>query len=146
MRARLPGTSPVIMAMLMAGGLCAPDVRAQSTESLYEPIGHHSGGDVHAVDETPSYVVPDFAPAKPADPNKELPFFKIRLGLSLIGDWTDFSQDAVNESQIGRQENEFQVRSARLSLIGSVGGDYRVSYQVSGEYKGFDTTPSRNGS
>jgi len=143
MRARLPGTSPVIMAMLMAGGLCAPDVLAQSTESLYEPIGHHSGGDVHAVDETPSYVVPDFAPAKAADPNKELPFFKIRLGLSLIGDWTDFSQDAVNESQIGRQEDEFQVRSARLSLIGSVGGDYRVSYQVSGEYKGFDTNPEQ---
>ena len=84
MRARLPGTSPVIMAMLMAGGLYAPDAKAQSTESLYEPIGHHSGGDVHAVDETPSYVVPDFAPAKAADPNKELPFFKIRLGLSLI--------------------------------------------------------------
>ena len=85
------------------------------------------------------------APAKPADPNKELPFFKIRLGLSLIGDWTDFSQDAVNESQIGRQEDEFQVRSARLSLIGSVGGDYRVSYQVSGEYKGFDTNPEQVG-
>ncbi|WP_240626799.1 hypothetical protein [Sphingobium sp. LF-16] len=73
MRARLPGTSPVIMAMLMAGGLCAPDVRAQSTESLYEPIGHHSGGDVHAVDETPSYVVPDFAPASPPTRTRNCP-------------------------------------------------------------------------
>ncbi|MFD2431359.1 hypothetical protein ACFSUK_31455 [Sphingobium scionense] len=101
MRARLCSTSPVIMAIALMGGFQASAVQAQSTESLYEPIGHHSGGDVHAVDETPHYVFPDFAPAKPADPSKEQPFFKIRFGLVMIGDWTDFSQDAISEDQVG---------------------------------------------
>ncbi|MFD2431360.1 porin [Sphingobium scionense] len=35
------------------------------------------------------------------------------------------------------------MRAARLSLTGSIGGTYRVSYQVSGEYKGFDTAPEQ---
>jgi phosphate-selective porin OprO/OprP len=62
----------------------------------------------------------------------------------MLGDWTNFSQDAASVAQLGVQDDEFQVRSARLTLLGSIGSDYKVSYQFGGEYKGFDTEPEQN--
>ena len=61
----------------------------------------------------------------------------------MIGDWTSFSQNDVNIGQVGVQEDTFQVRSARLNFIGSIGRSYKVGFQVGGEYKGFDTAPEQ---
>ena len=50
-------------------------------------------------------------------------------------------QDADSLAQVGDQASQWQVRSARLTFLGSIGKDYKVSYQIGGEYKGFDTDP-----
>ncbi|MXO59101.1 hypothetical protein GRI89_06050 [Altererythrobacter salegens] len=138
---RKPVFFPIALATACAFALPA---RAQNTESLEEPIGDHTGKDVATVNETPHYIIPDFPPHKAPDPDKPLPFIKIKFGLVGIGDWTDFHQDANNIAQIGVQDDEFQVRSARLTVSGSIGGEYRVSFQVSGEYKGFASDPAQD--
>lgn len=131
----------LLIATTMLGGAVAVPAWAQHTESPDEPIGHHSGGDVPAVGETPDYVIPDFPPKKAAPPGQELPFFVFKPSVSLIGDWTGFDQDDANVFQMGEQDDDFQIRSMRLTLAGSIGHKYRVSYQFSGEYKGFDSDP-----
>lgn len=135
---------PLYVLMPMLASYALPGLAwAQHTATLDQPIGDHTGKDVAAVQETVHYIIPDLPPKKPADPNKEMPFFKLNIGLVMIGDWTDIEQDSTNIDQIGIQENEFQVRAARVILSGSVGGSYRVSYQLAGEYKGFDLEPEQ---
>ncbi len=130
------------VAALLITGTARP-LLAQSTETLSTPIGDHTGENIHAGTHKRKYFFPDFAPLKPPSPEKQARFFTIRPSLALLGDWTSFSQDDANIRQVGVQENEFQVRSARLSLLGSIGSGYKVSYQVGGEYKGFDTEPEQ---
>jgi len=136
-RTLLSATATAILA-----GLAAAPALAQDTESNDTPIGDHSGKDVPSVGQTPDYVIPDFPPRRPAPSGPDAPFFTLRPSLSLIGDWTGFSQDDENIAQMGDQENGAQIRSMRLTLAGSFGRNYRVSYQIAGEYKGFATDPA----
>lgn len=131
----------LLIATTLLGAAAALPAWAQDTESPDTPIGNPSGQDAPGVPATPHYVVPDLPRKAPPAPGADLPFFVIRPSLSLIGDWTGFNQDAANIAQMGPQEDGAQIRSMRLSLIGSFGADYRVSYQVSGEYKGFASDP-----
>jgi phosphate-selective porin OprO/OprP len=123
--------------------LVATPAAAQVTESTAEPIGDHSGTDVPAVDHKRRYAFPDLPLAAPPSAEKQARFFNIRPSLVGIGDWTNFSQDDASIRQVGRQDDEFQVRSLRLNLIGSLGHAYKVSFQIGGEYKGFDTEPEQ---
>lgn len=116
---------------------------AQSTESNAVPVGDASGGDIHVVDHNRKYFWPDFKPSKPPSPEKQARFFTIRPSIALIGDWTGWYQNPTNINQVGVQENQFQVRSARLNFFGSIGHGYKVSFQVGGEYKGFDIDPEQ---
>jgi phosphate-selective porin OprO/OprP len=61
----------------------------------------------------------------------------------MIGDWTSFSQDAASLSQVGQQNDHFEVRSARVRFIGGIGGGYRLSYTIAAQYRGFDADPQR---
>ncbi len=127
--------------------LAATPVAAQHTESLGEPIGL-ADGDAHAeadvIVHKRKYAFPDLPPLKPPSPEKQARFFNIRPSLAAIGDWTSFHQDATSLAQFGEQEDEFQIRSMRLSLLGSLGHSYKVSFQVGGEYKGFDSDPEQS--
>lgn len=120
--------------------LAAQRAFVQATESLETPIGT-AVGEIHHDAYKRKYAIPDLPPLKPPSAEKQAQFFMIRPSLALLGDWTGFRQDAGSVSQFGRQEDQFQVRSARLSLLGSIGSHYKVSFQVGGEYKGFDTDP-----
>ena len=113
----------------------------QATESAAEPRGDHTGADVNFTGHKRRYFSPDLAPAKPPSAEKAARFFNVRPSFAFIGDWTSFSQDTANIGQLGVKDNEFQVRSARLNFVGSLGTDYKVGFQVGGEYKGFDTAP-----
>jgi phosphate-selective porin OprO and OprP len=142
------GTTGRNCAALLVLAMVAIPARAQQTESAAEPAGDHTGADVQLVDHKRKYLVPDLPPAKPPTPEeaarKAEKFFTIRPSLAMLGDWTNYSQDAASVAQLGVQDDEFQVRSARLTFLGSIGSDYKVSYQVGGEYKGFDTDPEQN--
>ena len=101
------------------------------------PIGTASG-DVAPPDGAASYVLPDLpVPKPPAEPK----FFDIGLGFVVLGDFTAVQQDAANIGQLGVQDDTWELRAARLTVFGSIGGSYRVAYQVSAEYKGFDSDP-----
>jgi phosphate-selective porin OprO/OprP len=142
------GTTARNCAALLVLAMVAIPARAQQTESAAEPAGDHTGADVQLVDHKRKYLVPDLPPTKPPTPEeaarKAEKFFTIRPSLAMLGDWTNYSQDAASVAQLGVQDDEFQVRSARLTLLGSIGSDYKVSYQFGGEYKGFDTEPEQN--
>jgi phosphate-selective porin OprO/OprP len=121
----------------------APPALAQVTESNAEPLGDASGADVHFVDHKRKFAVFDLPPTKPPSPEKQARFFNIRPSIALLGDWTGFDQNGASIGQVGVQDDEFQVRSARLNLIGSIGHGYKVGFQLGGEYKGFDTEPEQ---
>ena len=121
-------------AALFATALAGP-LHAQATESLAEPIGTASG-DASLLDRVGAYAVPDMKPeTAPAKPD---PF---RISIVILGDHTSFWQDSTSVAQVGRQDNQWELRAARLSFLGAFGGAIPVSYQISGEYKGFDGDP-----
>lgn len=125
-------------ALLLLGAVSAA-AHGQATESLQEPIGTATG-DAPAMPAVTAYAVPDPLPAEPSAP-VDTPFLKIRPSLVILGDHTFFWQDAASMAQMGEQANKWELRAARLSLIGSLGAGKRVSFQISGEYKGFDGDP-----
>ena len=141
------GTTGRIFAALLVVALAQAGMPAlaQQTESTAEPLGDHTGADVYLTDHKRKYLIFDLAPNKSPTPEeaarKAEKFLTIRPSFAFIGDWTNFSQDAANIAQLGVQDDEFQVRSARLNLVGSLGSAYKVGFQVGGEYKGFDTAP-----
>lgn len=124
----------------LLGSAAAPAL-AQSTESNDVPIGVASGADIHVVDHKRRYFWPDFKPSKPPAPPSPERFFTIRPSIALIFDWTGWDQNQTNIDQVGVQPDGFQVRSARLNFFGTIGHGYKISYQVGGEYKGFDIDP-----
>jgi phosphate-selective porin OprO/OprP len=121
----------------------AAQAGAQPTLSNDVPLADHSGADVHTVDHTRRYFIPDFAPSKPPSAASQDRFFTIRPSIALILDHTGFDQDATSVDQVGVQDSQWQVRSARLNFFGSIGHGYKVGYQIGGEYKGFDIDPDQ---
>jgi phosphate-selective porin OprO and OprP len=99
------------------------------------------------VTETPAapekpYAVPE-PPRTLADlTHYESRSFSFQMGVALLLDYTNFSQDAASLSQVGKQESEWQPRAARLRAHGTIGSNYKVGYLVAAEYKGFDTDPA----
>jgi phosphate-selective porin OprO/OprP len=117
---------------------------AQQTESTATPVGMADGTDVVIMTHSRRYAIPDLPPLKPPSADKQAKFFTIRPSVALLGDWTNFAQDDANIRQVGVLDDVFQVRSARLTLLGSIGRSYKIGFQVGGEYKGFDTDPEQN--
>ena len=144
MQTTLKAGLAAVPALLLATALPA---MAQRTESADEPIGDHTGTNVSLIDHKRRYFMPDLPLPKPLSPEaaakKAEQFFTIRPSIALLGDWTGFDQNQASVKQVGVQNDEFQVRSARLNLIGSIGTGYKVGFQVGGEYKGFDTEPEQ---
>jgi phosphate-selective porin OprO/OprP len=90
------------------------------------------------------YVFPDFPVDRRLIPDLSTRYLTARLNIEMIADWTGFGQDATSVAQVGDQHNRFEVRSARLQLIGGILDDYRFSYRVAAQYRGFDIDPQRN--
>ncbi len=115
----------------------APDARAQTTESDPAPARGKFEPDPLPPPAMP-FLIPD-APLNAEDKTQiRSKRFTLKLGLVLIADYTAFSQDEANLSQVGTHRNEWDDRAARLMFRGGLG---KVNYLVAGEYKGFDTDP-----
>lgn len=73
-------------------------------------------------------------------------WFTLHLGAAPILDYTWFSQDPESLDQVGHQEDEFDVRSARVQARGNLFNHARRPwrYLVSFEYRGLDTNPDNN--
>jgi phosphate-selective porin OprO and OprP len=127
---------------LAAAFLCALDARAQSEESDPAPVL----GEFEAAPLPPPekpFLVPDVPQSILDQAQIKERWFTIKFGAAAVFDYTGFSQNAASVSQVGRQEDQFQVRDLRLMLRGTLGTDYKVNYFVAGVYKGFDTDPEK---
>jgi phosphate-selective porin len=118
--------------------LClAPAAFAQSVESDLPPEVEAQAQDAEA------YALPDFADktlaaAKVVD---EKDRFSVKLGFAFLpADYTFFDQDAESITQVGEQEDQYEVRSLRFMARGHFEFLRKWNYMVSYEYKGFDKT------
>ena len=125
---------------LAAGLLCAVDARAQSEESELPPaLGEFEAAPLPPPEKP--FLVPD-VPQSVADQTQvKERWFTLKPGAAAVFDYTAFAQDAASLSQVGKQEDQWQVRDLRLMLRGTIGTDYKVNYFVAGVYKGFDSDP-----
>jgi phosphate-selective porin OprO and OprP len=125
---------------LWGGLLCALPLAAsaQSVETDL-PDGY--------VPNTPdSYFIPDFSQDayKNTSHVDEHDRFSIKLGLVVLVDYTDFSQDDESIQQVGLQEDAWQARSIRFMARGHFDLWRKWNYIVAYEYKGFDKNNEAN--
>jgi len=110
---------------------------AQSLESDVTPES------AHLVRDPSHYAIPDAAAGwlerLRFDDHKDR--FSIKPGLAILTDYTGFRQDAASLAQVGRQDNQFEVRSFRVSIRGHFELFRRWDYNVGYEYKGFNQNP-----
>ena len=123
------GLLPAVMAaaLWLAGGTPA---RAQTEDILPPPVP----GVEHAV---PELVAKDL--------EVDHHFFTLHLGLVPIFDYTWFTQDQASVDQVGVQENEFDIRSARIMARGTIfaRSKHAPRFLVAFEYRGFDSDPDQ---
>jgi len=130
-----------VFAVLVMGLLSGTTARAQSEESELPPaLGEFEAAPL-APPEKP-FFVPDVPPSVADQTQVRSRWFTLKPGVSAVFDYTAFSQDTASLSQVGKQEDQFQVRDLRLMLRGTIGTDHKVSYFAAGVYKGFDTDPA----
>lgn len=84
------------------------------------------------------YAVPDLAQDRIFIPRLNTPFLTIRPGVELIIDNTTFRQNDTSLTQVGRQADLLEVRSASLEFAGEFGPKRMFDYKVGVEYNGFD--------
>jgi len=141
-RSKRPRHLPVFallgaLAWAVAGGVAA---RAQSEESELPPA---PGEFVPAEPPPPSeaFAVPDVPHAWLEGFKRHEHGMTLKVGLVTLVDYSAFSQDTASLGQVGKQADQWEARAARLMFRGTLGTDYKVSYLLAGEYKGFETEP-----
>jgi phosphate-selective porin len=84
------------------------------------------------------YFIPDVPDTLLAQTKIKEPGFTIGVGLAMLFDYTSFWQDDASVAQVGVQDDQFEVRDARLTVRGTfqLAGEWR--YLLQGQYKGFD--------
>ena len=139
------GSSPAVLrtvAMLIAcSGLLAPAAgHTQSLESELPPLPGKFDSRTPAAPVVP-YAIPDVTEETVRQTQVNEHWLTLKLGFVGIYDFTTFRQDSDNQAQVGTQDDEPEVRAARLMLRGTLGSAHRVKYLLAAEYKGFDTEP-----
>jgi phosphate-selective porin OprO/OprP len=124
-------------AVLLLGPVPA---QAQSGESENAPARGEFDPAPIPVPES-GYAVPELSEATTEKFAVRERLFTLKFGLALLVDHNSFDQDAPSLDQVGEQEDGWDDRSLRGMLRGTIGHEYKASYLVAGEYKGFDTEP-----
>lgn len=140
---RASNTHRLAFVAALCAALFSQGARGQALESLLpaEP-GEYEGKVPPAT--AGGFLVPDIPNSTYESTKVETPWFTIKPGLVILGDYTWFSQDAASLAQVGKQDDEGQFRASRLMIRGTLGTDYVVRYLIAGEYKGFDSTRDTN--
>jgi phosphate-selective porin OprO/OprP len=117
--------------------LASPVTLAQSPESYVPPDA------TQLIRDAGQYAMPEVATPylEKVRVEDEHDRFSLKIGLSVLLDYTSFDQDADSYAQVGNQSDEFEVRSMRLMARGHFELFRRWDYQLSYEYKGFANEP-----
>jgi len=71
-------------------------------------------------------------------------YFSIRFGLALLADYNAFWQDSDSITQVGRQHDQWDDRSTRFILSGSIGPEsHQMYYFASYAWNGFDAPQNK---
>jgi phosphate-selective porin OprO/OprP len=85
------------------------------------------------------FATPDLPPKWARLPTYHGKYFATTLGFVTLADYTAFSQDADSITQVGQQRDQWNDRSTRFILVGTIGPEsYRAHYYVSYSWNGFD--------
>jgi phosphate-selective porin OprO/OprP len=115
--------------------LCQLNARAQSEESIPAPLPGQFVGEPSPVFES-ALAVLDFPERVLEKIQYSNSWFTLRAGESVLIDYTGFTQDSASISQVGKQDDRWQARELRLSLRGTIGCSYKVSYLITASYNG----------
>jgi phosphate-selective porin len=110
---------------------------AEAVSEGHAPPGEAPPDDAH----DPGYVIPDIPKKLDKFTRFASKALSLKLGFVLIGDYTDFEQDQPSIDQVGRQDDEWDLRAARMILRGAINFKNPWQYFFAFEYKGFDTEP-----
>jgi phosphate-selective porin OprO and OprP len=122
------------------GMISAPKARAQSEES--EPAPGLGKFEAEALPPPKKpFFVPDVPQSLVDQAQIKERWLTLKVGVVTLADYTAFHQDANSLAQVGPQKDQWEARAARLMLRGTIGKDYKISYLVAGEYKGFESDP-----
>jgi phosphate-selective porin OprO/OprP len=126
--------APLLAALLLA---FASGARAQAPESELPPLPGETEGRLPAMGSRP-FGIPDVPDSVQAQTRIETPFFTMKPGLVVLGDYTFVSQDPASVRQSGAQADQGDLRASRLLLRGTIGRDTGITYLLAAEYKGWD--------
>ncbi|MXV53237.1 hypothetical protein GS399_19905 [Pedobacter sp. HMF7647] len=85
------------------------------------------------------YLIPDVR-KKMSWTHFSTKLFSMQLGAAPIIDYSAFFQDSASIRQVGKQKDQFDLRSARFMMRGKIFFKNRWSYLIGIEYKGLDRT------
>jgi hypothetical protein len=90
------------------------------------------------------FLVPDVPDSLLRKAQVTDPRFTIRFGIAMLLDHTSFSQNDPSVAQVGVQDDQFEVRDARLTVRGTfkLAGDW--GYLLQSQYKSFDRDATDN--
>jgi len=86
---------------------------------------------------TRDYAIPGLPPWLAEKAQISSHNYSINFGAVMLVDYTAFSQDAISLGQVGRQQNQWDGRSLRPWMSGTLGEERQVRYLVAAEYGGF---------
>lgn len=89
-------------------------------------------------DTTKKYLIPDLHRKHLRWTSGGNKLFTYQLGFAPIVDYTAFIQDEDSKKQVGKQENQGDIRSARISIRGNINFKKPWRYFFSVGYNGLD--------
>jgi phosphate-selective porin OprO/OprP len=110
------------------------NARAQSEESETAPLAGQFVGEPSPVFES-ALAVLDLPERVLEHIQLSNSWFTLKAGETVLIDYTGFAQDSASISQVGKQDDRWQARTA-LSLRGTIGAAYKVSYLITASYNG----------
>jgi len=116
----------------------ASTARAQAPESDLAPaFGEYVAAPL--APPTQAFMIPDVPQSLLDQARFKQRWITVAAGVVVLADYTAFKQDSASIKQVGKQDDQWDARAARLMVRGTLGADYKVNYLVAAEYKGFDS-------
>jgi len=94
-------------------------------------------------DTSKRYLIPDLRRKQLKWTSGGNKLFTYQLGFAPIADYTVFVQDDDSKKQVGKQENQGDIRSARISIRGNINFKNPWRYFFSVGYNGLDYDPAK---
>lgn len=133
----ISGMKKYIFLLLLSISFCAIRTSAQNMDDVDSSQAHL------LADTNKQYFVPDVRAKHMRWADGGNKFFTYQLGFAPIVDYTAFVQDNASKEQVGKQENQGDIRSARISIRGNINFKNPWRYFFSAGYNGLDYDPSK---